>query len=251
MASSTKSIGSEFDSWGVEITALLATKKSAVTKENAKEMLEALDTMISMNTKPLSEKEKSQGRMMIQKITKFINKSGSELDELRAKVTRISKELTDERIRTTNLEKRIKSMEDKKLSVEVLMKANDLATLFRAYFLNLDWNAVTQEYSTERDNYENNLITLAAFEKFKVSFNAKYPTPGDSPLLSVIIDMCQERHAIAHSGGLRTIVRQAKFLTECAEFFGECGDASEYTAPCLAMLNMLQAEKSSKGLHGL
>lgn len=250
MASSMKSIGSEFDS-GVGITALLATNSSAVTKENAKEMLEALDTMISMNTQPLSEKEKTQGRTMIKKITKFINRSGSELDELRAKVYRISRELSDERIRTTNLEKRIKSMENEKLSVSALMKANDLATLFRAYFLDLDWNAVTQEYSTERDNYENNIITLVAFEKFKGGFNARYPTPGDSPLLSVIIEICQERHAVAHSGRLKTIVRQDRFLSECAAFFCECGDASEYTAPCLAMLNMLQVEKTTNGLHGL
>jgi len=181
---------------------------------------------------------------MIARITKFINRSGSELDELRAKVS-------EERIRTANLEKRIKSMENERLSVAALMKANDLATLFRAYFLNLDWNAVTQEYSTERDNYENNIITLVAFEKFKVGFNARYPTPGDSPLLSVIIEICQEGHAIAYSGGLKTIMRQDRFLSECAAFFGKCGDASEYTAPCLAMFNMLQVEKTTNGLRVL
>ena len=210
--SSRKSVGSEVDSW-VGITALLTTKSSAVTKENMKEMLEALDMMIIMNTKPLSEKEKTQGRTMIARIKKFINKPGSEMDELSAKVSSISKELS---FNTANLEKRIKSMENENLSASALAKANDLARLFCSYFLSLDWNAVTQEYSTERDNYENNIITLVAFEKFKVGFNARNPTPGDSPLLSVIIEICQERHAVAHTVGLKTIMRQEQFLSECA-----------------------------------
>lgn len=225
-----------------------------MTREDANNMLAVLDSMILENTKPLSEKEKTKGRLMIEKITKFVTKLGSELDDLddlRAKLSRISKELSEERIRTSNLEMRIKSMENERQSQSALIKSNELATLFRAYFLDLDWGAVTTEYSIQRDNYENRKLSLAKFETYKVTFNAKYPTPEDSPVLSVIIDMCQDGHEVAHSGGVKTVVRQEKFIADCAQFFAECGYVGKYTAPCLAMLYMLQKVQTTGGLRSL
>lgn len=225
--------------------------KSAVTRQEAKELLALLDSLILENTEPLTEAEKNKSRSMIARIGKYINKSGSETDELRGKFVRIEKELAQERERTTSLEKRVKTMETEDKSQSALIKANELATLFRAYFLDLDWGAVTMEFSIQRDAHENKTLSLGEFQEFKATFNAKYPTPEGSPELSVMIEMCQARHEVAHSGGVKTVVRQEKFIAECAQFFAECGGASKYTAPCLAMLQKLQQVQKTSGLHGL
>jgi hypothetical protein len=102
------------------------------------------------------------------------------------------------------------------------MKAFDLINLFRTYHLSeYDWIAVTTEYKTITDNVENRLIITDDFYKSKATFNSKYPMPPETPLLSNLIDLCQEGHSAAHShsGQLKTILKQEKFLDECKEYF--------------------------------
>ena len=116
--------------------------------------------------------------IMVQELKKFVRKQGSEVDELQS---------------ISTLKSRFDALERSVVNSSALVKAFDLIKLFRAYHLSLNWDTVTNEYTPEKDKLENCMISELQFNQIKTAFNAKYPMPHETPLLSDIIDLCQER----------------------------------------------------------
>ena len=98
---------------------------------------------------------------------------------------------------------------------------------------------------------ENRLISTYQFDQLKVTFNAKYPMPPETPLLSDIIDLCQERHDEAHSGQIKTIVKQEKFLDDCVVYFETHRISDNTRQVCLPILQKMYALKIAGQLKGL
>jgi hypothetical protein len=87
------------------------------------------------------------------------------------------------------------------------------------------------------------------FYKSKAIFNAKYPTPSGTPLLSDLSDLCQERHDAAHSSQINTIVKQEKFLDECEEFFDAHRIRYSTSKVCIPLLQNMRDLKIAEQLR--
>jgi hypothetical protein len=223
-------------------------------------------------TTHLSPSQLNKGDIMLKKLKKFISKQGSEFDEMRGKIRRLAANLSTEKGArealqarfdalemsamnySSALQIRINALEMSAVNTSSLVKAFDLIKLFRSYYLTShNWNAVTNEYKGHKDQLENRLIETYQFDQFMVTFNAKYPMPPDTPLLSNIIDLCQERHDEAHSGQIKTIVKQEKFLEDCVVYFDThpiSDNTRQVCFPILKKMNDLKIAGQLKGLDG-
>ena len=144
------------------------------------------------------------------------------------------------------------ALEMSAMNTSSLVKAFDLIKLFRSYHLtSYNWDAVTNEYKGQKDKLENRLISTYQFDQLKVTFNAKYPMPPETPLLSDIIDLCQERHDEAHTGQIKTIVKQEKFLDDCVVYFETHRISDNTRQVCLPILQKMYALKIAGQLKGL
>ena len=160
--------------------------------------------------------------------------------------------ITGLNLKYENLNVRFNASETTRRNASALVMAFDLIKLFRSYDLSIyDWNAVTNEYKSINDRWENDLMSAADFDRCIQVFNVTYPTPPNIPPLSDIIGLCQNRHAVAHSGQIKTIVKQRNFLDECQQYF-ESNDISEsISGVCIPILEKMSDLKSSGGLKGL
>ena len=160
--------------------------------------------------------------------------------------------ITGLNLKYENLNVRFNASETTRRNASALVMAFDLIKLFRSYDLSMyDWNAVTNEYKSINDRWENDLMSAADFDRCIQVFNVTYPTPPNIPPLSDIIGLCQNRHAVAHSGQIKTIVKQRNFLDECQQYF-ESNDISEsISGVCIPILEKMSDLKSSGGLKGL
>ena len=130
--------------------------------------------------------------------------------------------------------------------------AFDLIKLFRSYDLSMyDWNAVTNEYKSINDRWENDLLSAADFDRCIEVFNVTYPTPPNIPPLSDIIGLCQNRHAVAYSGQIRTIAKQRNFLEECQLYFTSNDISESISGVCIPILEKMSDLKRSGALEGL
>jgi hypothetical protein len=130
--------------------------------------------------------------------------------------------------------------------------AFDLIKLFRSYDLSMyNWNAVTEEYKSINDGWENELMSEADFDQYISDFNVTYPTPPNIPRLSDIIGLCQNRHAIAHSGQIKTIVKQRNFIDECQLYFTSNDISESISRVCLPIIEKMSNLKRSGALRGL
>ena len=94
-------------------------------------------------------------------------------------------------------------------------------------------------------------MTVSQFDKFKADFNAKYPMLPEMPPLSDIIDLSRERHEEAHSGPLKTIIKQETFLDECAVYFLSDRISHNLRQVCLPILQKMCELKNAGQLKGL
>ena len=114
-----------------------------------------------------------------------------------------------------------------------------------------DWNAVTDEYKSINDRWENDLMSAFDFDRCIKVFNVTYPTPPNIPPLSVIIGLCQNRDAVAHSGQIKTIVKQRNFLDECQLYFTSNDISESISGVCIPILEKMSDLKKSGALKGL
>ena len=168
------------------------------------------------------------------------------------KIRRLDANLSAEKGAREALQARFDALEMSAMNTSSLVKACDLIKLFRSYHLtSYNWDAVTNEYTGQKDKLENRLISTYQFDQLKVTFNAKYPMPPETPLLSDIIDLCQERHDEAHSGQIKTIVKQEKFLDDCVVYFETHRISDNTRQVCLPILQKMYAVKVAGQLKGL
>jgi hypothetical protein len=243
------------DDGKMSITVILQTKPAEITREMASGMLDYLVKTLTATdgiTSHLSPDDLKNGVIMLNKLKEFINKQGSEVDEMRGIIHRLDASLAAEKAAREALQVRFDALEMNVVNTTALVKGFDLIKLFRSYHLkSVNWDAATNEYKVEKDKMENRLIDTLQFEQFKAAFNATYPMPPETPLLSDIIDLCQERHEEAHSGQIKTITKQEKFLDDCAVYF-ESHRISESTRHvCLPILQKMFALKTAGQLKGL
>ena len=197
------------------------------------------------------------GVKILQKLKKFYSKQDGEIDEMRGTIRRLEANLRALQARFDALEmradawdRRADAWEMSAVNTSALMKAFDLISLFRTYHLSkYDWNVVTSGCNKIIDKVENRLIGTDEFDKSKATFNAKYPMPSETPLLSDLIDLCQERHGAAHSGQIKTIVKQEKFLDECKEFFDTHRISDSTRDVCIPILQKMCALKIANQLR--
>lgn len=248
----------------MNIMVILQTKPAEITREMALEMIDYLVKSLAATDGiilHLSPSQLNKGDIMLKKLKKFISKQGSEFDEMRGKIRSLDANLSTEKrarealqARFDALQIRINALESSAVNTSSLVKAFDLIKLFRSYYLTShNWNAVTNEYKGHKDQLENRLIESYQFDQFMVTFNAKYPMPPDTPLLSDIIDLCQERHDEAHSGQIKTIVKQEKFLEDCVVYFDThpiSDNTRQVCLPILKKMNDLKIAGQLKGLDG-
>jgi hypothetical protein len=196
---------------------------------------------------------------MLKKLKKHISKHGSEVDEMRGTIRLLEVGLFAEKAAREALQVRFDAFEIRSDALEMsivntiaLMKAFDLIKLFRTYHLSsFNWDAVTKEYKSEKDKLENRVISISQFDQSTSVLNNKYPMPHETPLLSDIIDLCQERHDEAHSGQIKTIVKQEKFLDDCVVYFETHRISDNTRQVCLPILQKMYALKIAGQLKGL
>ena len=247
------------------------TNLKKITKEMASEAIDFLVESLSSTdgvTSHLSSDEMNTGVKILEELKKFYSRQGGLIDEMRGTIRRLEANLETLQARfdasvmradaaerradaaerrADAAERRADTWEMSAVNTSALIKAFDLITLFRKYHLSqYDWNDVTKEYKTITDNVENRLISTDDFNKLKAIFNAKYPTPSETPLLSDLIDLCQERHDAAHSGQIKTIVKQEKFLDECEEFFGAHRISDSTSKVCIPLLQKMRDLKIAR-----
>ena len=234
---------------------ILQTKPAEITGEMALAMIDYLVKSLAATdgiTLHLSPGQLNKGDTMLKKLKKFISKQGSEIDEMREKIRRLDANLSAEKGAREALQARFDALEMSAMNTSSLVKAFDLIKLFRSYHLtSYNWDAVTNEYNGQKDKLENRLISTYQFDQIKVTFNAKYPMPPETPLLSDIIDLCQERHDEAHSGQIKTIVKQEKFLDDCVVYFETHRISDNTRQVCLPILQKMYALKIAGQLKGL
>jgi hypothetical protein len=257
----------------MNITVILQTKPAEITREMALAMIEYLVKSLAATdgiTLHLSSDELNKGVTMLKKLKKFISKQGSDFDEMREKIRRLDVNLSAEKgarealqarfdalemsamTDSSALQVRIDALEMSAMNTSSLVKAFDLIKLFRSYHLtSYNWDAVTNEYKGQKEKLENRLISMYQFDQLKVTSNAKYPMPPETPLLSDIIDLCQERHDEAHSGQIKTIVKQEKFLDDCVLYFETHRSSDSTRQVCLPILQKMYALKTAGQLKGL
>ena len=227
------------------------TNSKKITKEIASEAIVFLVESLSSTdgvTSHLSSDEIITGVKILEKLKKFICRQGGLMDDMRGTIRRLEANLETlqarfdaSEIRADAAERRADTWEMSAVNTSALIKAFDLISLFRKYHLSqYNWNDVTKEYKTITDNVENRLISTDDFYKSKALFNAKYLTPSETPLLSDLIDLCQERHDTAHSGQIKTIVKQEKFLEECGEFFNAHQISDSTSKVCIPLLQKMR-----------
>jgi hypothetical protein len=158
----------------------------------------------------------------------------------------------DLKLQHNDLNVRFNASETTRRNASALVMAFDLIKLFRSYDLSMyDWNAVTNEYKSINDRWENDLMSAADFDRFIEVFNVTYPTPPNIPPLSDIIGLCQNRHAAAYSGQIKTIVKQRNFLDECQLYFASNDISESISGVCIPILEKMSDLKSSGALKGL
>ena len=91
-------------------------------------------------------------------------------------------------------------------------------------------------------------MSAADFYRCIEVFNVTYPTPPNIPPLSDIIGL---RHAVAHSGQIRTITKQRKFLDECQMYFTSNDISESISGVCIPILEKMSDLKRSGALKGL
>ena len=171
---------------------------------------------------------------------------------MRGIIRHLDASLAAEKAAREALQVRFDAVEMNVVNTTALVKGFELIKLFRSYHLpSVNWDAVTNEYKVEKDKMENRLIDTFQFEQFKAAFNATYPMPPETPLLSDIIDLCQERHEEAHSGQIKTITKQEKYLNDCAVYFGTHHISESSRHVCLPILQKMFALKTAGQLKGL
>lgn len=137
-------------------------------------------------------------------------------------------------------------------NASALVMAFDLIKLFRSYDLSMyNWNDVTDEYKSINDKWENDFMSEADFDRYIRAFNVTYSTPPNIPPLSDIIGLRQNRHAIAHSGQIKTIVKQRNFIDECQLFFTSNDISESISGVCIPILEKMSDLKRSGSLKGL
>ena len=158
----------------------------------------------------------------------------------------------DLKVQHNDLNVRFNASETTRQNISALVMAFDLIKLFRSYGLSMyDWNAVTVEYKSINDRWENELMSADDLYRCIEVFNVTYPTPPNIPPLSDIIGLCQDRHTVAHSGQIKTIVKQRKFLDECQLFFTSNDISESISEVCIPILEKMSDLKRSGALKGL
>ena len=158
----------------------------------------------------------------------------------------------DLKVQHNDLNVRFNASETTRQNISALVMAFDLIKLFRSYGLSMyDWNAVTVEYKSINDRWENELMSADDLYRCIKVFNVTYPTPPNIPPLSDIIGLCQDRHTVAHSGQIKTIVKQRKFLDECQLFFKSNDISESILVVCIPILEKMSDLKRSGALKGL
>ena len=182
----------------------------------------------------------------------MVSKQGSEFDEMRGKIHRLDANLSAEKGAREALQTRFDALEISAMNTSSLVKAFDLIKLFCSYHMtSYNWDAVANEYRGQKDKLENRLISTYQFDQLKLTFNAKYPMSPDTPLLSDIIDLCQEGRDEEPSGQIKTIVNQEKFFDDCVLYF-ETHRINDITRQvCLPILQKMYALKVAGQLKGL
>lgn len=231
---------------------ILQAKPAEITREMALEMIDYLvETLAMTNGINLSPDELKNMDIMLKKLKKFVSKQGSQV-EMRVKLRRIDDILSAEKAAREALQVRFDALEISVVNALTLVKAFDLIKLFRTYHLPSDnWDSATNEYKGEKDKLENRLISIYQFDQFKAAFNAKYPMPPEMPLLSDIMDLCQERHDEAHSFQIKTIVKQETFLDDCSRYFETHRISVSTRQVCLPILQKMHALKTAGRLKAL
>ena len=155
-------------------------------------------------------------------------------------------------LKHNDLNVKFNASETTRRNASALVMAFDLIKLFRSYDLSMyNWNAVTEEYKSINDGWENDLMSKADFDQYISDFNVTYPTPPNIPRLSDIIGLCQNRHAIAHSGQIKTIVKQRDFIDECQLYFTSNDISESISRVCLPIILKMSNLKRSGALRGL
>jgi uncharacterized coiled-coil protein SlyX len=151
-----------------------------------------------------------------------------------------------------DLNVRFNASETTRRNTSALVMAFHLIKLFRSYGLSMyDWNAVTEEYKSINDRWENDLMSADDLYQCIEAFNVTYPTPPKIPPLSDIIGLCQNRHTVAHSGQIKTIVKQRNFLDECQLYFTSNDISESISGVCIPILEKMSDLKRSGALKGL
>lgn len=243
------------DGGKMSLMVILQTKPAEITREMALAMIDYLVKYLATSdgiTLQLSPDQLNKGDTMLKKLKKFVCKQGSEFDEMRGEIRRLNANLSAEKGAREALQVRFDALEMSAMNTISLVKAFDLIKLFCSYHLtSYNWDAVTNEYKGHKDKLENRLISTYQFDLLKVTFNAKYPMPSEIPLLSDIIDLCQGRDEEAHSGQIKTIVKQEKFLDDCAVYFKTHRISDNTRQICLPILQKMYALKTAGQLKGL
>ena len=158
----------------------------------------------------------------------------------------------DLKLKHNDLNVKFNASETTRRNASALVMAFDLIKLFRSYDLSMyNWNDVTDEYKSINDKWENDLMSEADFDRYIRAFNVTYPTPPNIPPLSDIIGLCQNRHATAHSGQIKTIVKQRNFIDECQLFFTSNDISESISGVCIPILEKMSDLKRSGSLKGL
>ena len=142
----------------MSITVIMQTKPAEITREMASGMIDYLVKTLTATdgiTSHLSPEDLNNGVMMLKKLKKFINKQGSEVDEMRGIIRRLDASLAAEKAAREALQVRFDALEMNVVNTTALMKGFDLVKLFRSYHLSsYNWDAVTTEYKVEKDKLE-------------------------------------------------------------------------------------------------
>ena len=239
----------------MNVMTILNQKPAQFTRDMALVLINHLEKSLGASdgkTTHLSPSELDLGWKIMKKLAKFIRQQGSKVDEMRGRIRSLEASLSLEKKARDILENRFVALEQSVVNTSAFLEAFDLIKLFRHYHLpRLHWVTVTKEYRAKKEMFENRKIDKSEFKEFKKTFNVKYPTPCDTPSLSDIIDICQERHLEAHSGQIKTIMKQEEFLDDCEVYFRQHLISESTLSVCFPTLQKMLSSKSARELKGL
>ena len=161
-------------------------------------------------------------------------------DDLKVQHNDLKVQHNDLKVQHNDLNVRFNASETTRQNISALVMAFDLIKLFRSYGLSMyDWNAVTVEYKSINDRWENELMSADDLYRCIKVFNVTYPTPPNIAPLSDIIGLCQDRHTVAHSGQIKTIVKQRNFIDECQLYFTSNDISESISGVCIPILEKM------------